>query len=205
MTFLYSGYHSKTNLSAKEILEISQEINRNFTPCFSSQMAGLEKKTKLSSKELLEIADEIGRYFAPKELCIVPELTLLPIDPRHLYAHWDLGENSQTAKPSQQCNDQLTLRVYAQPDQEKTAPEEALWFDIALDSSKAYQQVTLPKPVDEKTYSAAIGKYCTDDGFTAFAHSNVIHAHHGRAAWHQNHENSTNCQAKNASGQGASN
>ncbi len=201
MTFLYSGNNSKINLSAEEMLEISQEISRNFTPCFSSGMPDLVEKIRLSANELLDIVERIGRDFAPKASFNVPEITLLPVDPGHLYAYWSLGDKPGISRPDE---DQLTLRIYSQPDEDTAASEAASWFDVAIDSPNAGQQVSLPAPVDEAAYSAAIGKHCADDGFIILAHSNIIHAPHGGAAWHQIHENSTYCPSKNASGQGIS-
>ncbi|WP_333873582.1 DUF4912 domain-containing protein [Methylobacter sp.] len=204
MTFLHSGYNSKINLSAQEILEISQEISRDFTPCFSSGTPELVEKIRLSSKELFDISEEIGRDYASKVSCTIPEVTLLPVDPRHIYAYWNIGENRETATPDNEHKDQLTLRIYAQPDEEKVATETVSWFDIAIDRPEARQQVSLPDPVDETAYSAAIGKYCADDNFIVFAHSNIIHAPHGGTAWYQDHQKSTHCPSKNASGQGVS-
>lgn len=204
MTFLHSGYNSKINLSAKEMLEISQEISRDFTPCFSSWMPEPVKKIRFSPRELLDIGEEIGREFAPKVSHNTPALTLLPVDPGHLYAYWNLGGNREIATPDKDCKEQLTLRIYSQPDEEKANTETASWFDVTIDSPKTQQQVSLPGPVDETAYSAAIGKRCADDGFVELVHSNIIHAPRGRMAWHQAHENSTNCLNKSASGQGIS-
>jgi hypothetical protein len=205
MTFLHSGYNSKFNLSAKDLLEISQEISRHFTPCYSSGMPELVEKIRLSPTELLDIGDEIGRSFAPTAFYNIPEVVLLPVDPGHLYAYWNLGENREISAPDDEHKNQLTLRIYSQPEEEKAATETAAWFDIAIDSPNTRQQVSLPGPVEETAYSAAIGKYCEDDGFIAFAHSNIIHAPHGGAAWHQqDHDNSTFGLSKNASGQGIS-
>ncbi|MDO9048766.1 MAG: DUF4912 domain-containing protein [Methylobacter sp.] len=186
------------------MLEISQEISRNFTPCFSSWMPELVEKIRLSPKELLDIGEEIGRDFAPKASYNIPEVVLLPVDPGHLYAYWNLGENREISTSDNERKDQLTLRIYSQPDEEREAIETASWFDVAIDSPKTQQQVSLPSPVNETAYSAAIGKCCADDSFIAFAHSNIIHAPHGGTAWRQDHENSTYCLSKNASGQGIS-
>jgi len=204
MTFLHSGYNSKINLSAKDMLEISQEISRNFTPCFSSWMPELVEKIRLSPKELLDIGEEIGRDFAPKASYNTPEVTLLPVDPGHLYAYWNLGSSREITTPDNERKDRLTLRIYSQPDEQGAAIETVSWFDVAIDSPKTQQQVSLPSPVDDTAYSAAIGKCCADDSFIEFAHSNIIHAPHGGAAWHQDHQNSTDCLSKNASGQGIS-
>ena len=197
MTFLHSEYNSKINLSAKEMLEISQEINRDFTPCFSNVMPELPKKIRLSPKELLDIGEKISRDFAPKLSLNLPELTLLPVDPSHLYAYWNLGENPL---PDTNGSDQLTLRIY--PQQQSADSETLPWFDVAVDSPKAQQQIPVPCPVDETVYSAAIGKYCVDDRFVILAHSNIIHAPRGWTAWHQDHAPPTYC--KTASAQGIS-
>lgn len=204
MTFLHSGYNSKIDLSAKEMLEISQEISRDFSPYFSSQMPKLVKKTKFSARELLDISEEIRRDFAPKAFSNTPELMLLPVDPGHLYAYWHLGENRKSFTPENNCKDQLTLRIYSQPDEERTGTttETAPWFDVAIDSPKTQQQVSLPRSIDETAYSAAIGTCCADDSFIAFAHSTIVHAFHGRRARRQEQENAPYCLSKNASGQG---
>ncbi|MDP1664843.1 MAG: DUF4912 domain-containing protein [Methylobacter sp.] len=186
------------------MLEISQEISRNFTPCLSSGMPELVEKIRLSPKELLDIGEEIGRNFAPKPSYNIPEVILLPVDPGHLYAYWNLRETPEISTPDTACKDQLTLRIYSQPDEERTAIETTSWFDVAVNSSNARQQVSLPGPVDETAYSAAIGKCYADDSFIAFAHSNLIHAPHGGTAWRQDHENASCCLSKNASGQGIS-
>jgi len=203
MAFLHSEYNFKINLSAKEMLEISRQISREFSPCFSSGAPELVEKIRLSSKELFDISEEIGRDYAPKVSFNSPEVTLLPVDPGHLYAYWNVGEHREVSMPDNARQDPLTLRIYSKPDEETVANEIPSWFDIAIDSSETRQQVTLPNPVDETAYSAAIGRHSLDDSFIVFAHSNVIHAPHGAAMWHQKHENATYCTSKNASGQGA--
>ncbi len=203
MTFLHSGYNSNINLSAEQMLEISQEISRNFTPCFSNQMPPLVRKIRLTPRELLDIGEEIRRNFAPQASQNTPELMLLPVDPGHLHVYWNLRENSVMSAPEHDYREQLTLRIYSQTDEPSAARKAASWFDVAVDSPKASQQVSLPSPVDETVYSAAIGKYCVDDSFIEFAHSNIIHAPHGRTVWHQGQEHSAiNGLSKNASGLG---
>src|ERR1035437_8410992 len=103
MTFLHSGYNSKINLSAKEMLEISQEINRNFTPYFSSCIPDLIENISLSPMELLDIGEEIGRDYAPKVSYSIPEVTLLPVDPGSLFVYWNLGENRENSTPDNDC------------------------------------------------------------------------------------------------------
>ncbi len=205
MTFLHSGYNSNINLSAKEMLRISQEISRDFTPCFSSPMPELVEKIRLSPTELLNIGEEIGRNFAPKVSSNTPEVMLLPVDPGHLHAYWSLGKSRDVPTPDSDCKDHLTLRIYSQPDEEKAVAEEtAAWFDVAVDSLTTHQQISLPTPVDETAYSAAIGQCCADHSFIAVAHSNIIHAPRSRTMRHQDPETSIYCLSKNASGQGTS-
>lgn len=198
MTLLQAKYNSKMNLSAKDMLEISQEISRNFTPCFSSPATEPDEKIRLSPRELWDIGEEIGRDFAPKPSCHIPELMLLPVDPGHLYACWYLAGDREV---STQDNDQLTLRIYSQSDDEEASAETVSWFDVAIDNPMNQQQVSLPSPVNETAYSAAIGKWGADDGFIAIAQSNIIHAPL-RTAWHQDHQDFSYCQGKNASGLG---
>jgi hypothetical protein len=201
MTFLHSGHNSKINLSAKEMLEISQEISRNFTPCFSIPVPELAEKIRLSPSELLNIGDEIARDFAPKPSCNTPELMLLPVDPGHFYAYWNLGKNREIFMPEYDGKEQFTLRIYSQPDERKTDAETPSWFDVAIDGPNTHQQVDLPSPVDETAYSASIGQCGADDSFIEFAHSNTIYAHGGQPTWHQDF---TYCQSKNTSGLGIS-
>ena len=201
MIFLHSGHNSKINLSAKEMLEISLEISRNFTPCFSSPRPEPVEKIRLSPSELLNIGEEVARNFAPKLSCNTPELMLLPVDPGHLYAYWNLGGNRETSMPDYDGKEQFTLRIYSQPDEQTADAETVSWFDVAIDGLDTHRQVDLPSHVDEAAYSAAIGKCGADDSFIEFAHSNTIHAHGGQPAWHQN---STYCLSKNASGLGIS-
>ena len=201
MTFLHSGHNSKINLSAKEMLEISLEISRNFTPCFSSPMPELAEKIRLSPSELLTIGEEVGRNFAPKPSCSMPELMLFPVDPGHLYAYWNLGKNREIFTPDYDGKDQFTLRIYSQPDEQKADAETVSWFDVAIDGPNTHQQVALPSLVNETAYSASIGKFGADDSFIEFAHSNTIHAHGRQPTWHQDFSYR---QSKNTSGLGIS-
>ncbi len=195
MTFLHAGYNSKINLSPKDMLEISQEISRDFTPCFFSEPSVSDGTIRLTPKELLDIGQEICRDFAPTPAYNAPKLMLLPVDPGHLYAYWHLGD-------SRPDNGQLTLRVYPQDNPQKTEDEAVSWFDVALDSPNTQQQVPIPDQVYGVAYSAAIGKSDADNSFAAIVHSNGIHVPQGLRAGRQDPKNSTVCPGKHASGQG---
>jgi len=198
MTFLHAEHNFKMNLSAKDMFEISQEISRDFTPCFSSPAPELDERIRLSSRELFDVGEKISRDFASKPYGNTPELMLLPVDPEHLYAYWNLGKDRDMSMAD---NEPITLRIYSQSDDEEAAAETASWFDVAIDNPMTQQQVSLPCPVNETAYSAAIGKWGADDGFIAIAHSNIIHAPL-RTAWYQDHQDFSYCQGKNASGLG---
>ncbi len=205
MTFLHSAYNSKINLSAKQMLEISQEISRDFTPCFFNQMPPLDEKIRFTARELLDIGDEIRREFAPKVYSNIPELIVLPVDPGHLHVYWNVGNTQQQAvTPDSGPNQNLTLRVYAQHDERSSSSKTEHLFDVAIESPNCRQQVSLPVEVAEISYSAEIGKYTVDDSFMVIAQSNIIHAPRGSLAWHQDQKEIEICLGKSTSGQGIS-
>jgi len=203
MTFLHSGYTSNINLSATEMLEISQEISRDFTPCFSSRMSKRVEKIKFSTKELFDISEEIGRDFAPKISSTIPELMLLPVDPGHIHAYWHLEQNHDVATPDNPAPHPLTLRIYAQPEEKMPTSQAPSWFDLTLDQFETQQHISLPNPVNATAYSAAIGQAGPDQNFIVFARSNTVHAPSAGVIWYPTTENPIYCLSKNASGQSA--
>lgn len=188
----------KTRFTAKELFDIGEEISRDFTPRFSSRTLKLVDNIKFTPKELLAIGEEIGRDYAPQKSYKTPELMLLPVDPGHLYAYWNLNEKHQAATPINDSKHKLTLRIYAQSEKKKAFAETPTWFDVAIDSPVARQQISLPYRAADTVYSAAIGRCGADDGFIIFAQSNKTHASRG----HRNVKHFSNCLSKTASGQG---
>jgi hypothetical protein len=178
------------------MLDISQEISRDFTPCFSSQPLLSAGTIRLAPKELLDISEKISHDFAPTvPLSTIPELMLLPVDPEHLYAYWHLGDARNIPSAD---SDQLTLRIYP-----LSNGESASWFDVALDSPKTQQQILLPDVANETVYSAAIGIGGGDGSFIEVAHSNIVHTPHGQTSRRQqDRQNLSHNLGKNASGQG---
>lgn len=188
----------KTRFTPKELFDIGEEISRDFTPRFSSQTPKLVDNIKFTPKELLAIGEEIGRDYAPQKSYKTPELMLLPVDPGHLYAYWNLNEKHQAATPINDSKHKLTLRIYAQSEKKKAFAETPTWFDVAIDSPVARQQISLPYRAADTVYSAAIGQCGADDGFIIFAQSNRTHASRG----HRNVKHFSYCLSKTASGQG---
>ncbi len=193
-----SKFIEKTQFTPKELFDIGEEISRDFTPCFSSRTPELVEKIKFTPKELLDIGEEIGRDYAPQKSYQSPELMLLPVDPGHLHAYWNLDRKPKIATPYNDAPHKLTLRIYAQSEKKKALADTATWFDVAIDSSATHKQVSLPGPTGNSVYSAAIGQYGADDDFIVFAQSNTIHTPGG----HHYAENFTYCPSKTASGQG---
>jgi hypothetical protein len=180
MTFLHSRNYSQIELSPKELLEISQEINREFAPSSVMDSPELDAEIKLSPKELFDISEEIRQDFAPRASDNPQELVLLPVDPDHLYAYWNLGEDKPDTTPTIDSGNQLTLRIHSEPNKNSDITETKSWFDVAVDSPQAQQQVFLPMRTDETAYSATIGKHYPDNSLAPFFQSNITHVPPGK-------------------------
>ena len=180
MTFSYSRYNPQIKLSPEEMLEISQEINREFAPNFSTGIPNPGYQHKLSPKEMFDISEEIRQDFAPRASNNMQELVLLPVDPDHLYAYWNLGDDKLNAAQKNDFENQLTLRIYSEPNKNSDITETKSWFDVAIDSPQAQQKVFLPMRVDETAYSATIGKRFPDNSLAPFVQSNITHVPPGK-------------------------
>ena len=64
---------------------------------------------------MFEISEEIRQDFAPKASNNTQELVLLPVDPDHLYAYWNLGDDKLNTTQKNDSGNQLTLRIYPEP------------------------------------------------------------------------------------------
>ncbi|MDD5276358.1 MAG: DUF4912 domain-containing protein [Methylovulum sp.] len=191
MTFLQSRYNFQITLSPKELLEISDEVSRGFAPVFSTRIPGSESAIKLSPQEMFDISELISREFAPRVLN-TPELMLLPIDPDHVYAYWNLGENNAGAPANEEVRQPLTLRIYSEPSAAiSPTPERDIvvqsqgstaWFDIEIHSPRAQQTVSLPVHTGETRFSAVIGKRNSDNSLVASTYSNIIRVPRGGIA-----------------------
>ncbi|MGR9087432.1 MAG: DUF4912 domain-containing protein [Gammaproteobacteria bacterium] len=183
------------------MLEISHEINSRFAPNAASLIpdivdfsfsesdllpflhpARLENKTVLRSwhdpdlgltpRELLEISEDISSRYPPLARTATPELLLLPVDPDHLYACWDLGEYKKSMESQQPSANGLTLRIYWLPDESTAASGSNVWFDVDVHEASSRQKVRLP--LDDSAYSAALGRVNADQSFDAYAQSNIV-------------------------------
>jgi hypothetical protein len=189
MTFLHSKYNPKIELSPKEMLEISQEITQEFAPDFSIKKPEPVVQCALSAAEMLEISEEIRLDFAPKAASNAQELVLLPVDPDHLYAYWNLGDEKVSPPPKTDPENQLTLRVYPEPGKNAGKAETVSWFDVAVADSRAQQSVFLSMRSHEAAYHATIGKCSADNSLAPFACSNIIHVPPGKLILNQAEDN----------------
>jgi hypothetical protein len=197
------GPVSQIKLAPKELLTISQEISGAFSPRFFSKMAEPVSQIRLAAKELFEISQEITREFASGAAMDSPELMLLPVDPYHLHAYWHLDEPKAKADVKDGFEDQLTLRIYAQAAESTGSVEPESWFDVAIEGFQSQQTVSLPIPLAETVYSAAIGQYYADNSFAAFVYSNITSPPRGRSeAYGAVSMAQALSTSKNASGQG---
>jgi len=217
--FSASVLADKLPLSSKELLAISDEISRDFAPAFSTPLAEPSAAIKFSPRELLDISQEISREFAPDATSDNTSLVLMPVDPDHVYAYWNLAEHKiNTAQKYPPEEHPLALRFYSQHGEETTGPRTESWFEVAINSPKAQHKVLLPEPGNGLTYSASIGERSTDNTFNILASSAPIYTPRGTTAPHLETEHKTasdptlatntngtepvSYASKNASGQG---
>jgi len=181
MTFSHSRYNPQIKLSPEEMLEISQEINREFTPGFCIKKPEPIPQHKLSRKEMFEISEDIRLNFAPRASNNTQELVLLPVDPDHLYAYWNLGDDKLNTTPKKDSENQLTLRIYSEANKNTDTLKTKPWFDVAIDSTQAQQSVFISMRAHETAYRATIGKRFPDNSLAPFAYSNITHVPLGKA------------------------
>jgi len=182
---------SPIELTRDEMLTISAEISLKFSPDKTSlaavdywppanvnippPAAALAEPPQIggfSQRELQTIGLDISRRFAPKAANSVPELLLLPVDPHHLYAYWNTGA-APLAPDQKNVQPPLTLRIYWRPDAAAEITRSNIWFDIPADSPTNRKKVRLP--IDDTSYSAALGKVNPDHSLDVLAHSNRVH------------------------------
>jgi hypothetical protein len=129
-------------------------------------------RLKLSEEELLNISQEITNTFAPSVSDTTPELVVLPIDPYHIHAYWNLVDKFAATSGYSFPDTGLTLRIYWHPDGCNGTVANRLWFDVTLQSIQ--QQCNVQVPIDDAVYSVAIGQLAADHSLNIFAHSDNV-------------------------------
>jgi hypothetical protein len=188
-------------LSAKELLDISQEISKDFSPVFETKIVRPKPDTtsKLSRKELFEISEDISRKFQFPAVSVTQSntLVLLPVDPSSMYAYWDVA--TETVDITEKTpKSQLTLRVYDAPQQDRSAVKKS-WQDMPIQDKQRQQKIRLPVLMDNTAYSVAIGEHHSDGRFITFVHSNPVDAYPANTRPYQSlaHESGLQTKSKN--------
>lgn len=161
-------------ISAKEMFKISHEISNDFCPAAPVKNDKTSAKDKLSAKELLKVSQNIGLYFAPKILPDISKLTLLAIDPRHLYVYWNLAENQPNSLLQSMHKDKLVLRIYSQLKNDKKATNSKPFIEIPIQNIRHQKTINVPLAHKQTLYSACIGNPSPTDSFTSLVKSNEL-------------------------------
>lgn len=168
-----SRHCSRIRLSPREMLAISEQVSRDFSPKYSSHFLGKKPSIKLAPQEMRSISEEISREFAvrPSPQLSHSEIVLLPVDPDHLHAYWHLDEEQLR----EEGRHPLTLRIYAISDDQAAPGEKPNWFDSPIEPDLTQFKVTLPATMTGDYYSAAIGWRPTERQFVSFACSEAAY------------------------------
>ncbi len=184
MKFSNSNYNPQSTLSTEEMLQISQEINLAFTPIFSVEIATPACQYPISSKEMLQISDAISLDFAPRASNNTQNLVLLPVDPDHLHAYWNLGDDHPVSTPKTDPVQPLTLRIYSEPDNLADTLKKKPYFDITVEGAQSQKNIILPQHFHQTTYSATLVKHYQNDNQAPLASSNITHVPPGKVMQH---------------------
>lgn len=189
MTLADVASDSSIEMTGDEMLKISEEISRQFSPDQGAlaavqpgQAAAAQPEAAspsepryggFSYRDLQAIGRDINQRFAPKAGSAAPEILLLPVDPHHLYAYWDVGRSLMPTAAENHAHKPLTLRIYWRPDAGVCSTRSPIWFDVPAEPSSNRTKVRLP--IDDTYYSADLGKLKPDHSLEILAHSNLIH------------------------------
>jgi hypothetical protein len=144
-----------------------------------SRYANDNPQIQLSANELLAISEEISKQYAPITIEQETELQLMPVDPYHLYAYWNLSQKQIRQVKNFALRD-MSLRIFWLPDTDSHIATTKLWFDVAVKSIQQRLKVRLP--IDQTSYFATLGRHCANHCFEIMARSNIIHVPRGRMA-----------------------
>lgn len=165
----------QASISTQEMFNVSDEISRDFSPTAPIKLKSNPTKINLSCKELLEASQNISLYYAPKLSSSTKELTLLSIAPQQFYTYWNLGEKHSHLLLSTMHNNELVLRIYAQPEQRKPPVNSKSIFECPIHKIQGQQKIRVPSVNRDTMYSATIGKSTSNNEFFSLIISNELH------------------------------
>lgn len=174
MPLSQSRHNPRIKLSPAELLSISDELSRYYTPRIPDRTAAHKSSIRFSPQQLLEISEEISRDFAvhPAPQADHSEIVLLPVDPGHLHAYWHLDEQHREVPGL--LDKPLTLRVYAMPDGQDIGSYTPAWFDMPIEPPQTQHKVAVPNTMTGNYYAASIGHRDVDH-FTTIASSKTAY------------------------------
>lgn len=181
---------SETDLKTERLKQgmfgISNTIKKS-RPENSVKKIKQDKSIPLSSQEMLKVSQNISLYFSPRIESNKPKLTLLPVDPQHLYAYWLLDGQSSNKLAFALLKDQLVLRVYS-----KSIGEEGVEKNLSVEKTihdfQSQQLIKLPVSEQVIDYSASIGKLNTKKAFNPLLKSNTMPAQQKPVPQMESHE-----------------
>jgi len=167
--------------SAQEMLDISNQISRNFSPVAPTSLTSNNSEVELSKHFLQEVSQNISSYYAPKLSPTTKSLTLLAINPQHLSVHWNLGANNSHLLLPAMLNDELILRIYAQAEIKKDHVKLNPIMELPVHSIQQQKEITIPPSKDQTLYSAYIGQRTSENTFNSLIQSNKLHISSGKS------------------------
>ena len=162
--------HPNTPISAQEMLAISLEINQDFAPKFYAEPSKTPESEPLTTQELLGISQIISGGFAPSLKNTQPEVVLMPIDPEHVHAYWNLPESDLI----EASNPELTLSLHPLADTHPDDPKYA-WLDFFINKRQDHQTLALPNASTSQYYYASVSQAYFDQPALTLASSNIAH------------------------------
>ncbi|MGR9051968.1 MAG: DUF4912 domain-containing protein [Gammaproteobacteria bacterium] len=165
------------NLSRLEMRDIGLDISRRFAPRPSVEIQDFSEKYHFSTRELASISEAISRDFALPEaethIHTDAELVLLPVDPDHVHAYWqvdaDKGPTSEEKPPT------LILRIYIEAGVTSLENANGSYLEFKVDAEQGHRKIALPEASSATRYSAVIGRNLPNAGFIAYARSRSVY------------------------------
>ena len=174
-------------LAMQDMFEIGKKIKKTITPTDLVKKNKQDENTGLSSQEMLKVSQNISLYFSPRIEFNKPKLTLLPVDPQHLYAYWVLDGQSSNKLAYSMLNDELVLRIYSRS-QAEDGVEKNLSVEKTIHDFQSQQLIKLPVSEQVIDYSASIGKLNTKKAFNPLLKSNTMTAQQKPVPQMESHE-----------------
>lgn len=175
---------SQALISAKEMIKISHEISRKHSPVIPSPAKAVTNRTtistvksNLSTQYLRQVSHNISLYYPPKLTSTTEKLTLLSIDPQHIYIYWNLGTNHTTPLLQTMHSDGLVLKIHSLTNQGQI--KNNLIYELPVHSFQYQEKIKIPIMGEQTMYSASIGKYGASRDFVSLVKSNDLHVYKG--------------------------